>query len=94
MQITNKLFFTVPTSVVEELASAAAIEHAQQDEESSMLICPICSVEYERTPENARNLVLYVDEHLVEELKCPVCSIAFGVNNQNAYENHVNVRKL
>jgi len=80
---------SVPTSVVEEIASSAAIEQAQPDEETGKLICPICSLEDERTPGNVRNLELHVNEHL-EGLKCPMCSIAFDANSQNAYENHVN----
>ena len=86
---TEICFVTVPTNVGDEIASGGCNEEAQ--EEPGKLKCPICSVEYERSPENARNLVLHVDEHLVEELKCPVCFITFNVNNQNAYENHVNV---
>ena len=61
------------------------------EEVDPKLICPICNLEFEQTPENAQNLVVHVNEHLVEELKCPVCFITFNVSHQNAYENHVNV---
>ena len=63
------------------------------EEADPKLVCPICNLEFEQTPENAQNLVVHVDEHLVEELKCPVCFITFNVSHQNAYENHVNVSK-
>ena len=63
------------------------------EESDPKLVCPICNLEFEQTPENAQNLVVHVDEHLVEELKCPVCFITFNVSHQNAYENHVNVSK-
>ena len=78
---------------MEEEATAASIDEVQEEEdECGQLICPICGVQFERSPENARNLVVHVDEHLLEELKCPVCFIVFNIKNQNAYENHVNVR--
>merc|ERR1712226_1017465 len=72
----------------DELSEEAG--NVSKEEGDGNLVCPICGVEYERNPENARKLVLHVDEHLIDELKCPICSIAFSVRNQNAYENHVN----
>ena len=78
---------------MEEETTAISVGEAQEEEEDQggKLVCPICNIQFERSPENARNLVVHVDEHLVEELKCPVCFIVFNIKNQNAYENHVNV---
>ena len=87
------MFAIVPPNTTEEIEPSEA-STVEMQEDAGKLTCPICSVEYERTPENARNLVLHVDEHLVEELKCPVCFIVFNINNQNAYENHVNVSRF
>ena len=84
--------FKVTADTRDELSKEAG--NVSKEEGDGNLVCPICGVEYERNPENARKLVLHVDEHLIDELKCPICSIAFSVRNQNAYENHVNVSKL
>ena len=84
--------FKVTADTRDELSEEAG--NVSKEEGDGNLVCPICGVEYERNPENARKLVLHVDEHLIDELKCPICSIAFSVRNQNAYENHVNVSTL
>ena len=79
---------------MEDAVEASRASNEESVGETEDLTCPIYSARFERTPENARNLVLHVDEHLVEELKCPVCFIVFNISNQNAYENHVNVSKF
>lgn len=95
MQFINiEMFFITVPHDLEDAVETSRASNEESQEETDNLTCPICSAQFERTPENARNLVLHVDEHLVEELKCPVCSIVFNITNQNAYENHVNVSKF
>ena len=82
----------VPSNTTDDDNAMRSGTHTMEEEDPK-LVCPICNLEFEQTPENAQNLVVHVDEHLVEELKCPVCFITFNVSHQNAYENHVNVSK-
>ena len=55
------------------------------------LICPVCKKEFKNTPENTRFLAVHVDDHFIEELKCPICNISYNIANQGEYEIHVNV---
>merc|ERR1712198_721226 len=81
-------FEIVLHSETEETAGSSTHEQEQIKENARKLICPICSFEYDDSPENEIKLDRHVNEHL-EGLKCPVCFITFDETHQHDYETHV-----
>ena len=86
----NDSYFEVGNNIGNEVEISGAIG-PKMNEEIGILTCPICNEKFDNTPENTRILAVHVDDHFVEELKCPICNISYNIRNQREYEVHVNV---